>query len=255
MRTIFENYFRPLFQVPEAASGTPEPAAPPAVSEGSGGAPAPKRSIREELEHAVAQSREPAAKRAPTTASLRSPARLQRRSAPRTKCARAPRPPKGTAACRTSRGRRARGAAPTEPATPAPAAWTKEAKEVWAQLPPAVQAAVVKREADVQKGVDELKQRYTDLDQALAPHVQAIRQHGHTPAQAVHQMFSWFQALTANPDAAFPALIKSFNYDPRRLVPQQQPAAAQPAQPGATHSSRSGRSGGGNPPGAPAVHH
>jgi hypothetical protein len=117
-------------------------------------------------------------------------------------------------------------AAPAAAALPVPAAWAKEAKAEWEKLPPAVQQAVTKREEDVKKGVDELKGKYADLDQALAPHIPVIRQHGHTPAQAVQQMFSWFQALSANPDAAFPALQKSFNWQPKVA------AAAAAAQPG-----------------------
>jgi hypothetical protein len=81
----------------------------------------------------------------------------------------------------------------------------------------------------VQRGVDELKGKYADLDQALAPHVAVIRQHGHTPAQAVQQMFAWFQALQANPDAAFPALAKSFNWQPKQPQSAAQAATAAPA--------------------------
>ena len=121
----------------------------------------------------------------------------------------------------------------TKPEVAAPAAWTKEAKAAWAELPPAVQQAVVKREADVQKGVDELKAKYADIDQALAPHIPVIRQHGHTPAQAVNQLFAWFQALAVNPDAAFPALQKCFNWQPQTAPAQAQPGAAAAAAPSA----------------------
>ena len=115
-----------------------------------------------------------------------------------------------------------------KPAIAAPAAWSKEAKEAWAALPEVVQKAALKREEDVQKGVNELKNKYSEIDQAIAPHIDAIRRHGHTPAQAVNQMFAWFQALAGNPDVAFPALLRSFNFDARKLAP----ATAAPAQPG-----------------------
>lgn len=108
-----------------------------------------------------------------------------------------------------------------KPVGDAPIAWPKEAKEVWAQLPPTVQAAVLKREADTQKGVDALKANYAEVDGALAPHMDAIKRHGHTPGQAVNQLFSWFEALAKNPNVAFPALAKSFNYS--------MPAASAPA--------------------------
>lgn len=115
----------------------------------------------------------------------------------------------------------------------APDAFSKEAKAEWANVPPTVQSAILKREQDVAKGVQELRQRYTDIDQALAPHLEEIRRHGHTPAQAVTQLFAWFQALAANPQLAFPALAKSFNYDLHKVLgqQQQQPTQAEGEQP------------------------
>lgn len=104
----------------------------------------------------------------------------------------------------------------------APVGWAADAKSEWANVPPAVQAAVIKREADMARGVQELKKRYEDLDQAIAPRLEAIRRHGQTPAAAVNQLFAWWEALAGNPDQAFPALMQSFNYDPRRIFGQQQ---------------------------------
>lgn len=117
----------------------------------------------------------------------------------------------------------------------APAAWTKEAKAEWAKLPEQVRAAVLKREQDTEKGVKELKGKYADIEKAIAPHVPAIQQFGKTPAQAVEQLFAWFQALAQNPDQAIPALIQSYNYDPKKLVQafglQVQPQAQEQAKP------------------------
>lgn len=120
--------------------------------------------------------------------------------------------------------------APEQPQTAAPEAFSKEAKAEWAKVPSTVQAAVLKREADVAKGVEELKGRYRDIDAALAPHLPAIRQHGHTPGQAVNQLFAWFQALGTNPDVAFPALAKSFGWGGPRAAAEQpvQPDGSQP---------------------------
>jgi hypothetical protein len=57
--------------------------------------------------------------------------------------------------------------------------------------------------------------------------MEAIRRNGHTPAQAVGQLFAWFQALAANPKEAFPALAKSYNFDLASVVqPQTPPPAA-----------------------------
>lgn len=116
---------------------------------------------------------------------------------------------------------------PVVQALPPPDGFTKEAKAEWANVPPTVQAAVVKREQDMAKGVDELKRRQADLDQALQPRMDLIRRHGHTPAQAVNQLFAWFEALSANPKVAFPALADSFKFDLKQLMSQQ--AAPAPA--------------------------
>lgn len=115
----------------------------------------------------------------------------------------------------------------TTPETVAPEAFSKEAKAEWAKVPPAVQAAILKRETDTAKGVEELKNKYKDIDTALAPHMNEIRKNNHTPAQAVSQLFAWMQALAGNPDVAFPALAKSFGYDLAKFAP----AAAAPAAP------------------------
>jgi hypothetical protein len=118
-----------------------------------------------------------------------------------------------------------------EAATAAPEGWTKEAKAEWANLPPAVQAAVAKREADMAAGVENIKQRYQGIDQALAPRMELIRRHNKTPAEAVNQLFSWFEALSSNPVVSFPALANSFNFDLRAIpgiVPQQQAGQQQP---------------------------
>jgi len=128
------------------------------------------------------------------------------------------------------------------PETAAPEAWSREAKEVWADLPPQVQQAVLKRETDTAKGVEALKNQYKDIDGALASRQELIRNTGHTPAQAVNQLFLWFEALTADvervkrgiPAQAFPALAQSFGLDPRiayaAYAQQAQPQQAQTQQ-------------------------
>jgi hypothetical protein len=134
------------------------------------------------------------------------------------------------------------------PETAAPEAWSREAKDAWAELPPHVQQAVLKREQDTVAGVRQLQDRYREIDTALAPRQEVIRQTGHTPGQAVNQLFLWFEALTADaervkrgiPAQAFPALAQSFGIDPNiayaAYAQQQQqpqpgqvdPAAVQP---------------------------
>src|SRR6266436_5877661 len=116
----------------------------------------------------------------------------------------------------------------------APAAWSKEAKAAFTHLPDHVKKAVVKREADVEKGIKNLKDSYKEIDEAIAPYVPMIRQFQKTPGQAITQLFSWFDALAKNPDEAFPALIKSYKYNPDAMlakygyVRKQQPQQQQP---------------------------
>ncbi|HET9285704.1 MAG TPA: hypothetical protein VFR24_27445 [Candidatus Angelobacter sp.] len=117
----------------------------------------------------------------------------------------------------------------TAPQTQAPEAFSKEAKAEWAKVPAAVQQAILKREQDTTKGVEELKGKYKDIDAAIAPHLNAIRQSGRSPAEAVNQLFGWFQALSQNPVVAFPALAKSFGWDLTQFV-QPQAQNQQPQQ-------------------------
>jgi len=123
---------------------------------------------------------------------------------------------------------------------PAPEAWSREAKAEWDNLPPAVQQAVIKRETDGAAGVKALQEKYREIDTALNSRRDLIRSTGHTDAQAVNQLFLWFEALTADaervkrgiPAQAFPALAQSFGLDPRiayaAYAQQQQQNPAQP---------------------------
>lgn len=112
----------------------------------------------------------------------------------------------------------------------APESLSKEAKEAWKDAPLAVKQAFVKREQDMQRGVDELKQRYALIDQAIAPHTDALRQMNATPQEAVDRMFLWFKALAGSPTEAFPQLAKSMGIDWQKLVGGQQPQPQQQSQ-------------------------
>lgn len=128
-------------------------------------------------------------------------------------------------------------AAPAEPVqaaptTPAPDSLSKEAKAEWDKTPPAVQAAFVKREEDIARGVNELRQRYNLIDQAIAPHTDALRQMNATPADAVNRMFLWFKALAGKPADAFPALAQSMGIDWTKLIAAKAGSAEQAAAQG-----------------------
>ena len=118
-------------------------------------------------------------------------------------------------------------AAPTAPAIAAPDSLSKEAKAAWEKAPPEIQAAFVKREQDMAAGVAELKNRYSQIDQALAPHTDALRAMNATPGDAVNRLFLWFKALASQPAKAFPELARNMGIDWNQLTAQQNPA--QPA--------------------------
>jgi len=117
---------------------------------------------------------------------------------------------------------------------PAPASLSKDAKAEWDKTPPAIQQAFIKREQDAARGVEELKQRYEMIDQAIAPHQDALRQMNATPGEAVNRLFLWFKSLAGAPAQAFPELAKSMGYDWNKIIAattgQQQPAGQQPQQ-------------------------
>lgn len=122
--------------------------------------------------------------------------------------------------------------APAGPAITAPDSLTKEAKAEWDKAPRAIQEAFVKREQDMAAGVNELKQKYSLIDEALAPHNDALRQMNATPGEAVNRLFLWFKALAGSPVQAFPSLAKSMGYDWGKVVQAIQ-GGAQPQAPAA----------------------
>ena len=132
-----------------------------------------------------------------------------------------------------------------------PAAWSKSGKAQWESLPPSIQEEVLRREANAQKGVEELKSRHreelgaayartADLDASIAPYREAIRQAGRTEGQVVDRLFQWHMALSGPQRVeAFRSLAKNFGVDVSTLAggsqePSQEPgdadSAAAPAQ-------------------------
>jgi len=231
--------WNPVFS-PDVDAGAAEPAveAPPPINETPADGPGSGRgAIRKELEKSVDTTRKAERSREAPPKKYVSTARKNAEE-------------QGTAPAEEAAPAEGEEVAAAEPETAAPEGWAKEAKAEWQNLPPVIQAAVTKREVDMAKGVEELKNRYAEIDKVLQPRLETIRQHGHTPAQAINQLWSWFEALSANPATSFPALANSFKFDLRSipgLVPPEliqlwkqhqatqqqgkQPAPAQPGQP------------------------
>ena len=125
----------------------------------------------------------------------------------------------------------------TAPVVAPPEGFPREAIAEWNKTPPVVQAAIVKRVQDMNKGVQELKTKYTEIDKAIEPHTDALRQFNVPPAQAIDRLFLWFKSLANNPGVAFPALAKSFNYDWKKIAAIQ--VDGQPGQQGQGNAQQS----------------
>lgn len=110
------------------------------------------------------------------------------------------------------------GTAPQAASAP-PKAWSKEEKALWNDLPEAARAAITRREADTEKGVQELRTRYQDIDSAVAPYKAVMTQNNVTPAQAITQLFKWHMELAGpNKIQAYVQLGKSFGIDPATVA-------------------------------------
>lgn len=187
---------------------------------GEPGEQAEPLTVREQLKKAIAESSEPAKgkkERDPKTG------RFAADGQPAEKDGTAP-APKETAADTPA-------VAPAAATVDMPNSLPKELKAAWDGTPPEMQAAFLKRETDTAKGVEELKQRYAQIDQAIAPHTDALRQMNATPGDAVNRMFLWFKALAGSPAQAFPELAKSMGIDWTKLIAPQGAAGAAEVKP------------------------
>jgi hypothetical protein len=218
--SIFRSFNESVFRGPEAEGGSGDVEVDTDVASAADDSGAdtdsgddtgePERteplSVREELKRAIAETSEPS-----------DPAKVRDPKTGRFN--------KGKEAAAPAEAPKAEAAAPATPAVEMPNSLAKELKPVWEATPPEMQAAFLKRETDIAKGVEELKQRYTLIDQAIAPHTDALRQMNATPGDAVNRMFLWFKALAGRPAEAFPELAKSMGIDWQKLAAAQNGAA------------------------------
>lgn len=119
----------------------------------------------------------------------------------------------------------------SKPASDAPVSWSQEAKQEWAKLPPAIQAAVSKRESEVSDGFKkygDVARKYEDIDRAIAPYRQFYAESGRSDAEVVNQLWQWNIGLLKDPAGTFPRLAQLFGYD---LAQHAQTQASQGEQP------------------------
>ena len=118
-------------------------------------------------------------------------------------------------------------AAASKPSAPPPS-WSQEAKSQWTTLPPAIQAAVLKREEEASNGfkakTEELN-RYREVAQVLDQARPVFQARGvRSDAEAIKGLVSWAEYLRVNPRQGLMDLARQYGVN---LSPQAQPSQAQ----------------------------
>lgn len=95
----------------------------------------------------------------------------------------------------------------------APVSWAADAKASWAALPPAIQNAVIKREAEVSNGFKQKSEEVRRYEGMIAPVAQEAARLGMQPDQAINALMAAHHALQQNPAAALAQLAQQYNVD------------------------------------------
>lgn len=133
----------------------------------------------------------------------------------------APAPPAGgTEAPKPAEGTPAPPAEGTAPEDKPPLTWRKEASATWAQLPSEAKAEILKREADIFKGIESYKVDATfgkSVKQVVAPYEGYMRTAGIAPEAALHGLLQTHHTLgTGTPEQRLNLIremAKSYNID------------------------------------------
>jgi len=108
-----------------------------------------------------------------------------------------------------------------------PPGWSVAAKAAFDELPAEVQAAVAKREEEIDRGFAKLKE-YKELEKTLEPYKRTAQQYGADIPQLLDRFIKSDNFLRRDPKNALLWLAKAYNFDPRELAgvpaqPQGQP--------------------------------
>lgn len=109
-----------------------------------------------------------------------------------------------------------------------PASWTPQAKAKFASADPDIQQEVLKREKDMDRGLNEQARRlkaYEPLEEVIAPHRQKWQVAGVDEATAVKQLLAASDWLERDPQTAIAYLAKQYGVTAQ---PTGQPEQAQP---------------------------
>lgn len=106
----------------------------------------------------------------------------------------------------------AQGGPPAQDSVAPPKTWRAEAAGMWAQLPPAVQQEVLKREADIFQGIEQyrdLAQTGRAFQQTLAPFIENFRSAGMDPVATVGNLLNAHHVLARGTAEQKLALVRA----------------------------------------------
>lgn len=123
---------------------------------------------------------------------------------------------------------------PSTAASAPPVSWAAEAKASWASLSPAIQTAVIKREAEVSSGFKQKTDEVRRYEAMIAPIAEASRTRGIPAEQGLQMLIAAQKALDTNPAQAIAHIAASYGIDLAALAqnpPAPQSQRVEPAVP------------------------
>lgn len=118
------------------------------------------------------------------------------------------------------------------PALKPPTSWSPEAKSDFAKASPAIQAAVLKREAEVSDGFKQLSgdaKAWKGIDAVIAPHRQTLANLGYkNDGEAISRLLDLNAAFQRDPAGTLRQMMQAARIDPRTLAAQTPPTTVPP---------------------------
>jgi hypothetical protein len=102
---------------------------------------------------------------------------------------------------------------PEAPAMQAPAHWSAERRELFAQADPAIQKAWIDREQEYERGIQQKAQEAAQYRQAIEPVKQLIQLRGMTETAWIQQMAAYTTALEQDPAGVIRAVAQQYGVE------------------------------------------
>lgn len=115
------------------------------------------------------------------------------------------------------------------PVGAAPVSWAADAKASWANLPPAIQNAVIKREQEVSNGFRQKSEELRRYETSIAPIAQEAQRMGLNVEQGIQRLMDGHRFLQEQPEQAIMWLAQRHGIDLSNLATNP-PAARQPVR-------------------------